>query len=170
MSDNKQNYLDLLKHLNEFNNMYSQFIQCEYININKNMPTPLPTGYTNLIDGKNAKCNTVPITKDKLITKYKNIIDLINVIEKNNIPKPTTTILPSVNSLQNKERNIMKMRQDLDVKLNELNNVDDYPSIKTSQFNLDYITYMSLLFTLIILSIIIIFMYFTPNAFTTSII
>ena len=41
----------------------------------------------------------------------------------------------------------------LDVKLNELNNVDDYPSIKTSQFNLDYITYMSLLFTLIILSI-----------------
>jgi hypothetical protein len=169
MSDNKQKYLDLLKHLNEFNNMYSQFIQCNYINKNKDIPTPLPTGYTNLIDGKRASCNTSTISETDLTTKYKKIMDLINTIETNNIPKPTTNNLPSVNSLQNKERNIMKIRQDLDVKLNELNNVDDYPSIKTSQFNLDYITYMSLLFTLIILSMII-FMYLIPTAFAAPII
>ncbi len=115
-------------------------------------------------------CTNSAKSKD-VANAYNDLNDAINKLKTSLTPSTSTTATapPSTSSLQNKQSDIVRIRQDLDEKLNELNNVDGYPSIQTSKFNLDYVTYMSLLFFLITLCIII-FINFTPTSFTTPII
>lgn len=136
----------ILDQFNDFNAEYANYVRCNYNNKHANDPNRPPLLDSN---GNQLQCSVNELNGKNVLKKYNelnaNLLKLNEILTEMPKNSPQNKV-PDTKELEDKQKKISKMRNQIDKELNELNEYENSIAFSKKK-TLDSTIYASLLWT-----------------------